>query len=146
MQAWITQLVALAILLAAGALAYWHLRIRRVHRESDLTPAQRDFYHRQFRRRIQVSAMLGILAVMLAAESWLTQPLAYVLIGLGMLLLLLWIMLLAVMDAVATRFHFERLRGDYLVERAKLEAEARRLRAAGGNGKPPTKAAKRKKK
>jgi len=134
--AWITRLVAAVILLSAGALAWWHLRVRRTHRRVDLPAAQYDFYRRQFRRRIQVSAMLGLLAVMLAAESWLETLLIQVLVWAGMLLLLLWIMLLALVDAVATRMHFDRLRSDYMVEQAKLEAEARRLRGVGGNGKP----------
>jgi len=143
---WITRLVALAILVSAAVLAWWHLRVRRGHRRSELPEVQYNFYRRQFRRRIQVSAMLGLLAVMLAVESWLTQPLIEVLVGAGMLLLLLWIMLLALVDALATRIHYDRLRGDHLVERAKLEAEVRRLRGVGGNGKPRGETSRRKNK
>ena len=65
MEQWITRLVAGVILLAAMGLSWWHLRVRRGHRRRELPPAQYDYYRRQFRRRIQVSTMLGILAVVL---------------------------------------------------------------------------------
>jgi len=137
---WIARLVAVVIVLSAAALAWWHLGVRWSHRRTDLTPAQHEFYRRQFRRRIQVSAMLGFLGVLLATDSWLQQPMVHVVVWAGMLIVLLWIILLALVDAMATRLHFDRLRSDYMVERATLEAEARRLRSVGGNGKPRGKA------
>jgi len=133
---WIVRIVAAMIFLAAGALAWWHLRVRRAHHQADHPPAQYDYVRRQFRRRIQISMMIGTLAVLLAVETWVRPPMVQILVGVGMLVLTLWIMLLALLDAVAARMHFGRLRNDYVVERAKLEAEARRLRGAGGNGKP----------
>lgn len=140
MEPWISTLVAVGILASAGALAWWHLRVRRTHRRTEMPTAQYEFYRRQFRRRIQVSTMLGLLAVLLAIETWVELPAVQLAAGGSMLLILLWIMLLALVDALATRFHYDRLRNDYIVERAKLEAQARRLGAAGGNGKPRGKA------
>ena len=61
---------------------------------------------------------------------------ARVLLGIGMLLLVLWLGLLAGVDILATRHHFAGLRSGYLVEQAELEIETRRLRNLGGNGKP----------
>jgi hypothetical protein len=134
---WVTRFVAGVILLAAMGMASWHFRVRQGCRRQDLPPAEYDFLRRQFRRRIQISAMLGILAVAMVIESFFDgQPFVEVLLGVGMLFLVLWIALLAVVDAVASRAHFGRLRSDYLVEQAKLQAEAHRLRGAGGNGRP----------
>ena len=136
MDLWTIRAVAALVLLSAVVLAWWHLRERRRHRRTELPPEQYDYYRRQFRRRIQVCMMLGLLAVLMAIESWVNHPLGATAVGIGMLLLLFWIMLLALVDALATRMHFNRLKNDYMVEQAKLEAEARRLRGAGGNGKP----------
>jgi len=131
----VTRLIAAVILLASIGLACWHLRVRRGHRRGELSPAEYDFYRRQFRRRIQVSTMLGVLGVLLAIGSFVELPMVGVLLYVGMLVLVLWILLLALADAVASRAHFSRLRSDYMIERAKLEVEARRLRSAGGNGR-----------
>jgi len=79
--------------------------------------------------------MLGVLGVLLAIGSFVELPMVGVLLYVGMLVLVLWILLLALADAVASRAHFSRLRSDYMIERAKLEVEARRLRSAGGNGR-----------
>jgi hypothetical protein len=133
---WISTLVAAGILASAVALTLWHLRVRRSHHRADMPAAQYEFYRQQFRRRIQVSTMLGLLGLMLAVETWVERPQIQVLVGVSMLFMLLWIMLLAVIDALATRMHYARVRNDFIVERAKLEAEARRLGGVGGNGKP----------
>ena len=124
------------VTLAAVAMSWWHLRVRQGHRRSELPPAQYDFFRRQFRRRIQISVMLGMLAVALAADSWRHPRMVELLLLVVMLLLVAWIVLLALADAVASRLHFGRLRNEYVIEQAKLEAEARRLRSVGGNGRP----------
>ena len=49
--------------------------------------------------------------------------------------MVLWVALLALVDMWATKHHFGRLRHRCLVEQAKLEAEARRIRSVRGNGK-----------
>jgi hypothetical protein len=46
----------------------------------------------------------------------------------GVLLLTLWVVLLAVTDVVATRLHYGRRRDDYLIERAKLEAQLKQMK------------------
>ena len=48
--------------------------------------------------------------------------------------LLLWMALLAIVDAWATQFHYSRLRDRFTIEQVRLKAELRRLKAAGGNG------------
>jgi len=131
----VTNLVAAVIILASVGLMWWHLRVRREYRQTELPPKEYDFHRRQFRRRIQTSAMLGILGILIAASSIVEPPMVKVLFYVAMLGLTLWIVLLALADAFSSRMHFDRLRNDCLVERARLEIEARRLRAAAGNGK-----------
>ena len=134
MELLVTNIVAAAIVLASVGLMWWHLRVRQGYRRAELPPAQYEFHRRQFRRRIQTSAMLGILGLMIAASSLAEAPMVKVLFYVAMLGLTMWIGLLALADAFSSRIHFDRLQSDYLIERAKLEIEARRLRGAG-NGK-----------
>jgi hypothetical protein len=51
-----------------------------------------------------------------------------------MILLVCWVILLALVDAWATKHHFGRLRDKCMVEKLRLEAEVRRIQAAKGNG------------
>ncbi|MCX7424291.1 MAG: hypothetical protein NTW96_01430 [Planctomycetia bacterium] len=136
MEVWAGWLFALFLLTSAVGLMVWHIRTWRAAKEQDLPPKDRDFLWRQFRRRIQTSAMLAVLAIMIFVEPWLVANEAKVLLGAGMLLLVFWLGLLAGIDILATRHYFARLRSGYLVEQAKLEIEARRLRNLRGNGKP----------
>jgi hypothetical protein len=84
---------------------------------------------------MQVSAMVGVLGVLIAVESFVDAPMVRVLLGVGMLALILWIVFLAMVDAFWSRAHFDRLQNDFVIEQAKLEIEARRLRSVGGNGR-----------
>ncbi len=128
--------VSFFLLLAAAGLMVWHVRAWRSARRQDLDEQELDFRQRQFRRRIQTSALLGVLAVGLFVGQFITGPQALVFIYWSVALLLVaWVALLAVVDALATKFHFERLREKYLVEQAKLQNEIRRIQAAQGNGR-----------
>ena len=52
------------------------------------------------------------------------------------ILLLGWVAVLALADLWSSRMYFGRLRHRYWLEKTRLEAELRRIHAAGGNGKP----------
>ena len=65
MDIWSSLLTSALLLLAALGLMYWHVLSWRRAELADLAAGELDFYRRQFRRRIQTSAMLGILAVMI---------------------------------------------------------------------------------
>jgi hypothetical protein len=113
-----------------------HVRTWRVAQRSLLGDREREYRSVQYRRRMQTSAMLGLLAVAIFAGSFLTEPpLAVLLFWAAVLVVLGWIALLAVADMVATRLHFGRLQQHYLVEQAKLQAEIRRIRSVRGNGR-----------
>jgi hypothetical protein len=131
-------LVSLAILLAAGGLIVWHVR---TWRRAERKPSEGqgfDYYRRQYRRRMQTSALLAVVAVAIFVGQFITRPPVAVLVFWGgVLLVLFWIGLLAVADVVATKLHFAQLRAHYRVEEAKLQMELRRIRSTRGNGKPP---------
>ncbi len=137
------------LLACAAGLLTWHVRAWRAHRRRNPEPEELNYFRRQFRRRMQTSAILAILAAALPVGHWIVRKgaelpgTAWPKWGLvfwgGVVLLLVWVGLLAVADIWATKFFFSRLRQRYWLEQTRLEAELRRIRGPGGNGKPPGK-------
>lgn len=142
---WVVGAFSMGVLLSALGLIGWHVRAWHRWELQDLSPRERDYRRRQFRRRVQTSAMLALLGLGLFLGRWLMEfpvpPFWKVLYWSGLLLLLFWMGLLAGADAVATRLHFGRLHQDYLLEQTRLQAELRRAKRCGGNGRterPPS--------
>jgi len=136
MHIWLTAILSLAMLAAAIGLMIWHVRSWRTMRSQSLEENEATFHWRQFRRRMQTSAMLGILAVgLLGGQLLPPSPVLQACYWGGMLLLTIWLGVLALADLAATRHHFRRLRHEYIVEEAKLQAELRRLHGHRGNGR-----------
>ncbi len=146
-------LVFSAFLLACAAgLMVWHLLSRRADQRRRLEPNEREFRQRQFRRRMQTTAMLALLAVSLPIGQWLVPhwPQGGVVFWALVLFLLAWVVLLALADLWATKFYYGRLRDRNQLEQTRLKAqlwqlrergrriELERLRQAGsgGNGDP----------
>lgn len=138
---------ALFLLLCAAGLMVWHVRAWRAQRQRKLEPEEREFFRRQFRRRMQTSTMLAIIAAALPVGPWIIQmadehreadwPKRGFAVWVAVLIgLLVWVGLLAVADIWASRHFFGRLRQRYWLEKTRLEAELRRIHGAGGNGKP----------
>ena len=99
--------------------------------------AERDYHRRQFRRRMQSSGMLGVLAVGIFLGQWIAEvarpAIVFIFWG-GVALVVVWVALLAVADIVATKHHYGRLRQGVLIEQAKLQAQLRRMQEARRNG------------
>ena len=137
-------LVSLVLLLFAAWFTVSHVRTWRAFQLQNLEPEDFDYRRRQYRRRMQTSAMLGILAVAMFAwkllADWLNSPIFSTVFLIAIMLLVCWIALLALVDVWATKHHFGRLRYRCTVEQAKLEAELRRIQSVRGNGKAGTRA------
>ena len=135
MNTYLSSAVSLLLLLCAAGLMLLHVRSWRRAQEREMDAEETDYRRRQYFRRMQTSTMLGTLAVAVFVGQWLTRPpwLGLIYWG-GVLLLLAWVGLLAVADMLATKHYFGRLRDDHLVERAKLQAELRRIKAARNDG------------
>ena len=139
MNIWTSALISSFLLLCAAGLMVSHgFAWRRAQREQ-LEGEELDYRRRQHRRRMQTSAMLGLLAVALFVGQLATERIESGLFAIvywvGVLLMVGWVGLLALVDIVATRHHFSRLRQTYIVEQAKLQGELRRIQATRGNGK-----------
>ncbi len=138
---WSLVVPAALVLLSAG-LVWWHFRQWERLRQELTETRDRDYYRRRLRRRVQTSGMVGVLGLLMLGGLLLPPrqfPTLFVLLWIGVLLLLLWIVLLALADWLAASQYHARLRNDFLVQRAVLEAQARRARqelkrAGGGNG------------
>ena len=131
---------ALLLVLVAAWLMNSHARTwQRVwRRRKELEPNELDYRRRQFRRRVQTSAIVGLIGIgILAAQLISLLPVSRVLVVIvwGVVMLLaIWLGLLAVADMIATRHYFRRLKQSYLVQEACLQAELRRLQRTRGNG------------
>jgi hypothetical protein len=138
---WLSALAWLCLLLCAAGLMLLHVRTWRRVRQQALQPDELDYHRRQYRRRMQASALLGLTAVAVfvgqLAVSRIEATLAAFAYWGAVLLMVGWVGLLATADVLATRQHFTRLRQSYLIEQAKLHAEIRRMQATRGNGKAP---------
>lgn len=146
-QVWPALLVAGLLISCAAALVWWHLSSWRTAKQQQLEQRELDYRWRQFRRRMQTSGLLAVLAVGLVVGVFVRRPpLVVLLYWSGMLLLVGWLALLALVDWWATKLHFEHLRRDYLIEKARLEVQARQLRARGGNGHAEKKRRRRRRK
>jgi hypothetical protein len=131
-------IVSLALLATSVGMMVWHVRAWRAFQQQKLDDEAFSYRRRQFRRRMQTSAMLGLLAVALSAGHFLVFwmhsnwfELAYWSVT---LLVACWLGLLAMADMWATKQHFTRQDDRYLVEQVRLQAELSRLRAGEGNG------------
>ncbi|MGO9109618.1 MAG: hypothetical protein ACLP9L_10315 [Thermoguttaceae bacterium] len=136
-------LIALVLCVSSAGLIAWHIRAWKRLQHADIDQSERDFRRRQFRRRMQTSAMLGLLGVAIFIGQLLLTPatsrLLLVIYWSSVLVLLLWMAILAVADMAATSFYYSREKNNYIVEHARLQGEllrAREKEAKVRNGKP----------
>ena len=117
--------IFVAALLAAVAIGtlVWQIAAWKVQKNSDLSVRETDFYRKRHRRRTQISALLGIVALGIVIGVFLRNPLVVGFWWCGVLLVLLWIMLLAMLDAMNSQAFFSRLRTSHLAEQAALQRE-----------------------
>lgn len=137
-----------ALILLGAWLIRWHWAVWVQHRgqQADAKPAgddrERRHFWLQFRRRLQISALMILLGVMIPLGDWLMvqkrNPLWLAIFWIVALVLALWIMLLAAIDWLATRMYVRATRAALAGldrKRRELEAEAERLRGRGSNGR-----------
>jgi len=140
--------MGIALILLGAWLIRWHRAAWGQHRDQQLSADDREWRHfrLQFRRRIQVSALLILLCIMIPIGDWLMvqrrNPPGNVLwitvFWIVVLALALWIMLLAAIDWLSTRMYLRATRATLAGlarKQRELEAEADRLRGRGSNGK-----------
>jgi UDP-N-acetylmuramyl pentapeptide phosphotransferase/UDP-N-acetylglucosamine-1-phosphate transferase len=128
-------IVSAILLVAAIVMIVSHIRTWRRFRDAETNDEDRDYRWRQFRRRMQTSAMLGLIGVATLVgyilTLWLNSPLFTGIYWLVVLLVVLWTCLLALADVWATKHYFGRIHDRCLIEQAKLRAEIQRIQITG---------------
>lgn len=122
--------------IASGWL-WWHMRTWRTVQSRERDPRELLFQGRRFRRRMQASGMLAVLAVAVAGGQTIDyrlHPSLFVFFWWGVTLLVFWMCALAVADGVSTHLHFTQHRRQRRIAKAQLEAEINRLQSAPRDG------------
>ena len=137
MELWLTIAVGVALSATAAGLMVSHARTWQRFEGSGKAadPKERVYRRRQFRRRVQTSALLGLLAVALVAGHWVSsppwRPWAFAVYWGLVLLVVAWVALLALVDLVSTRLYFGRIQQHYRLEQTRLKAELERMKDEG---------------
>jgi hypothetical protein len=133
--------VGVLLVLLGGWFMSQHWRSWRDYsRDKTLEPSEREYYRRQFRRRMQASGTLLIIGVLVPVGDWIPwdrdDASLFTLYWLFVLGLTCWVLLLAMADLAATRAHSRVAFSRLASKQRALEAEADRLRslARGSNG------------
>ncbi|MCA9008750.1 MAG: hypothetical protein KDB01_03335 [Planctomycetaceae bacterium] len=116
------------------AMVTWHVwRRRRFLNDLDVSPMELKFLEQQYRRRMQTSALTITLGALISMCDYLPQfrtspgfAAAYVM---GLLLLSMWLVLLALGDAVASRVHMSQTLRKNRQTRQALQEAINELRA-----------------
>ena len=144
--------LSLVVGLALFGLGSWlvasHIQTRRRHlADPTLEERERIFFQRQFRRRMQASGLLASIGIMIPIGDdlfipWQHFPRGWAAYLMVLLLLVLWVMILAAMDWLATGVHVRTSRNALArLERKQreLQDELERLRSRHGpDGPAPT--------
>jgi hypothetical protein len=119
---WPFFLAAGVIVAVAGGLIVWHRSVWRKALAAKLSAGELKFAYQQYRRRMQTSAMLALVGGLIGGGPWVNAPLAVLLYWLAVVVLILWIMLLAGADMLATRMHFAEVETLQHLKQVKLRA------------------------
>jgi hypothetical protein len=124
--------LGLVLLVVATLLVASHVRAWRLADHGGQGEAELEFQSRRFRRRLQASLLLGVIGLLIlgdvALERYFREDLLRLLYWCGVLVLLLWLVLLAGGDWLASRAYYHRQWNRLQAERTALQADVDRLR------------------
>jgi hypothetical protein len=129
--------VSALIVTVSLALVTWHIVEWRAWEKATPDDRERKFAWRRFRRRIQASGMLGLIgaSILIGASGWImNKPLLVAFYWTGILVMLVWVMLLAVGDAISSRRFFRAEHRRQVADQVRFQAEI--LRKANGANLP----------
>ncbi len=141
----IPALVFGACLVIGGSCALvWHVRSwRRQQQDAATTDAERNYYRRQFARRVQASGIIVLLGILLPIGDlplWKDYPGSWACFWIAVLSLTLWLLVLGCRDLLSTRVHSRNAHESLRLLREKqreLEQEVARIKARSHQGRPP---------
>lgn len=118
-------LLVVAVLLVRRQLQLWE-SLGQAHKPKKISLETR-FETSQCRRRIQCSMMLAILAVGMIIEIWVSNTIVRVVLGAAMLIILGWMILLAMLDVLATISHYRRMSNRNQSEQIRLKSKVKQI-------------------
>ena len=133
----ITYAISLGLIGLSGFLLDSHRRSwRAVEQDETLSDRERRYFRSQYRRRVQASGIIGVLGAAIGVRSLVPHepwPMTLYLVFLAGACFC--IMVLAALDAWATRQHFARVRTEQLTAQIKLARELARARQSPDSDK-----------
>ncbi len=115
-------------------LLWRHVRVWNSIKSSDFGASDLDFFRRQFRRRVQTTCTMGAVATCLGVFPFISNEIAALILMIVVTLLVFWISFSALLDLMSTRSFLAETHQSQQRERAKLEAEIKKLRTSERNG------------
>lgn len=123
----IRTLFALTIVSVAIALIFWNLRSWRGAERLPADSRERAFARGQLRRRLQTSGLIALLGFALFVGQFVRSANWIGPYWLGVLFLLAWVVVLALLDIGAIHKHYAPIRAENRLQLAALEARMRQL-------------------
>ncbi|MEQ9407906.1 MAG: hypothetical protein RIK87_09260 [Fuerstiella sp.] len=120
------------------ALVLFHVRAHRRHLADDeLCDADHQFFEHQYARRMQTSALAITLGALIGLWGYLLRvfersPIFATCYVIGLLVLTLWLILLAISDAIATRIYAGKMDRRHRQARQSLQQALDEVRQAHG--------------
>ena len=105
-------LLSAGLLVVAIGLTWNHLRKWRIWQSRPMDAAERDYRTGQFRRRTHAASLLAVIGVGMFIGYWIEpkqHPRLFASIWMGVLLITLWMIGVAIFDAIETGRYFSRI-------------------------------------
>lgn len=118
-----TFVVAGILAVVAAGMAWWQHVQWREDRKSELPRDELAYLGARHSRRQQISALLGIVAISLAVGVWISDPLVVGFYWLGVMFALVWVIVLAIVDASSSQVYLERLRSRQQADQAAINRQ-----------------------
>lgn len=129
----VNTLFALILVILSAVLMRSHWRSWLDNREEEKDERGWGFCWRQFRRRMQASAMIGIIGGAIFVGQYLSISVGALVYWMIVVFLGLWILLLGFADLLSTRLYIAELRREQIIQHARLRAEMRKRQGGEGN-------------
>jgi hypothetical protein len=131
---WPSVIFGSLLVLASAGLVAGHVLARRRRANDHLDDLERVYRVRQFRHRMQASALLGVVGLAVIGGNWVDGPPGEALYWSGVLMVVLWVLFLAGADAASTQSFFREEQKRQAAEHLALQKEIERFRKHEDNG------------
>lgn len=124
-----TYAISLLLIGLCGLMLDWHRRTwRQAQADRELSERERRFALSQYRRRSQASGIIGLIGVAIGLQPLVPRaPFPVTCYAIALVFACGCILVLAMLDAWATRQEYRRIHADHVTAQVKLAAELRAM-------------------